>query len=578
MNYEGEIRDINLVERLIQLWRDRFTGAIRFENDGIIKIIYFKGGDILSASTNDRADSVDEILMRAGKVSKEHVKQALAKRKESETLGDALLNLGFITRKELSWARRVQVINVVRSIESWQAGSFTVVADYLPKREEGTIFPLPQLIVEMVVTDQDRGRFERLLESGAAVFQKTSGHEEVFRKLGLNEDAEAVMAQVDGERQASEVAAASRQETFNAFKLLHALSLLGILERKKDVAAAAAVPGFDFENAGVADAADVWGTDRGAAQFTLADEPAGAFSMSDDMAPLPGLADPAADSMGFDAAPPLPPPPPPPTPEWAEPEPVASAAPEAPSWGFDEAQVEASKKAIEIPPAPVIPPIPPPAERVRPRPATPVAATDGTMTRRGKTAAPPAPVARSPRYGLLVALMAIFILGAAAFFGFTWWKGRQADAPLNASQPAPPPRRPLETSTPAATKTAPPVVETTATAAPVPVAKAPAAKAPAKAATGDRARYETMARDYAANPAGSFTVQFAIVCEPSNVTKALRSSGGPDVWFTPITLKERSCFRMFWGRFGNRQEAETAMGRLPGELRESRPAVVSVPR
>src|SRR5687768_2536817 len=205
MHFEGDIGEIDLMDRLVDLWRETFTGAIRFENDAIIKIIYFKGGDIISASTNDRADSVDEILMRAGKVNREHVKQALAKRKESETLGDALLGLGFITRKELTWARRVQVIGVIRSIAAWATGTFTIVADYLPKRDEGTLFALPQVLVELIVTEQDRQQFERAMEGGTAVFTKAADFDEVFRRLGLNEDAEAIVSEINGTSSASEI-------------------------------------------------------------------------------------------------------------------------------------------------------------------------------------------------------------------------------------------------------------------------------------------------------------------------------------------------------------------------------------
>ncbi|MCU1347647.1 MAG: hypothetical protein JWO56_677, partial [Acidobacteria bacterium] len=48
MSFEGEIGEIDLIARLVELGHEHFTGAIRFENDGIIKILYFKGGDVLS--------------------------------------------------------------------------------------------------------------------------------------------------------------------------------------------------------------------------------------------------------------------------------------------------------------------------------------------------------------------------------------------------------------------------------------------------------------------------------------------------------------------------------------------------
>ena len=87
-----------------------------------------------------------------------------------------------------------------------------------------------------------------------------------------------------------------------------------------------------------------------------------------------------------------------------------------------------------------------------------------------------------------------------------------------------------------------------------------------------------MAREFAANPTGNFTVQFAIVCDPSNVTKALRGGSAERVWFVPISIKGRACYRMFWGGFNTRQEADGALAQLPGQLRESSPAVVAVPR
>ncbi len=584
---EGEINEIQLVERLVELWREQFTGAIRFESDGIIKIVYFKGGDILSASTNDRADSIDEILMKAGKVTREHVKQALAKRKESETLGDALLNLGFITRKELTWARRVQVVGVIRSIAAWQTGSFTIVADYLPKRDEGTLFPLPQVLVELIVTEQDRQQFERAMEGGNAVFTKSADFDDVFRRLGLNEDAEAIAREINGTASAAEIATASGRDTFNAYKLLQALATLGVIQRGAKPQVDPQFSMDDFASVGVADAADMWSEPP-----VPGPAPAPMFELDEAEAIRQPTLEVPIEPMSFEAVTPEPepaastsawdddaveepviaaPPPPAAMPSWDVDAPTKPEAEE--QWGFDEAQIETAARA-KVPvtaSAPVITPAP--------------KVTKPARVKEGK----------GGRFGFILALLVLAILAGAGYFGWMWWQNREAEPAVTVvttPQPKSAPTTPPETGTMVAvTETT--ATETTATVAPATtttaVAEAPPARAPlqitpaepaptpAAPANASRERYDALAREYAANATGNFTVQVQILCDPSNLGKAI-TAGGQNIWFVPQPIGTRSCYRVFWGRYATREEAQRALANVPSSLRDPSAAVKPVPK
>ncbi|HYM60565.1 MAG TPA: DUF4388 domain-containing protein [Thermoanaerobaculia bacterium] len=425
MKLEGDIGEIHLVDRLVELGREHFTGAIRFENDGIIKIIYFKGGDVLSASTNDRADSIDEILLRAGKINKDHLKQALAKRKETETLGDALLNLGFITRKELTWARRVQVIGTIRSVSAWTSGSFTIVSDYLPKREEGTLFSLQQIIIELIVTDQDRSRFERELDGGNAIFQQTADFATSFRGLGLNQDAEDIVNQVDGRKSAAEVAAASGKDAFNVYKLLYALEVLGQLAKAwkpqviDEVSSPAWTPPPPAAPPPIPAVNSHW--DAPEPQFETED------ASLDWGGPPPNLGDsqpsprdlPPWDGTGKTREVPQ-------MPAWDAPEPPLetprpmAAGSHDDNWGFDDAQIETAKRGSAAA-----------AEQIAP----------------AEPAAPP-----KRRFGLIVTLLVIAVLGAAGYGGFIWWlkKGEERDNVTPRAKAAGRPLRPRSRLAPGA--------------------------------------------------------------------------------------------------------------------------------
>jgi septal ring-binding cell division protein DamX len=252
-----------------------------------------------------------------------------------------------------------------------------------------------------------------------------------------------------------------------------------------------------------------------------------------------------------------------------------TAAPE-PIWGFDDAQLETSRRATEVP--------------------------EGTN--------PGVPAkAKGGRYGLLVALLVIAILAGAGYFGFQWWQGREesvAPAPQVAQQqtattepmavvPSPVTITPA-TDTAATTGVATDTATTaSATAAPVPTpaiitpAPAPVATASAEPAPNQplprvtarpqggagRERYDAMARDFAANPSGAFTVQIQILCDPSNLDKVMRA-GGENVWFVPQTIGARSCYRVYWGHFNTRAEAQQGLAQVPASIKDQNSAVKAV--
>ena len=84
-----------------------------------------------------------------------------------------------------------------------------------------------------------------------------------------------------------------------------------------------------------------------------------------------------------------------------------------------------------------------------------------------------------------------------------------------------------------------------------------------------------MARDFAAQKGGNYTVQFELVCETASITRALNESRDK-VWFVPISYRGRPCYRVFWGRYDTSAEAIAASKQMPAGLGAT-PVVVKIP-
>ncbi len=567
MKLEGDVSEIDLLEQLIQLSTDKFTGALRFEFDSVIKIVYLKHGEILSASSNERPDAVDEILLRADKVNREHVKQAMAKRKEAETLGDALLGLGFISRKELSWARRLQVIGIVRSVMSWTEGSYTIVSDYLPKREEGTGFSIPQIVIEMLVTETNSARFDDYLQYGTAILHHTDRYETEYRAFNLNEEADKIVAAVNGTRTVSEVATAAGADEFATTKLLYALTRLQILKMTQELIPQVEHELFDDEE----DFA-----------FPAVSEPEVSVSVVDEIreeindsiqrdegfiAPTP-LQDelpelrPAASTSELDIAAA-------PEPEFAPLSPLKSN-PKAADPAFRRGTSKRGNgrsiaAAISVL---LLIAVAYYAYRLR---DTGAKGPDATGNPNQVSARKPAPVSAVPN--LAEENPGITTSGTPVTAGSGPIVGSAAQLSTSTESAAPATSGTPSVSRPAVTVAATTAAPSVRRGTPAVVSVSPPIS-PGGSSDSSRARYDAMAAEFAQEATSvPFTLQFELVCQSPSLQKAIEA-GGSNVWFVQSTYQGKSCYRVFWGRYTSLASANAAAGTLPAALRGSKPVVI----
>jgi hypothetical protein len=535
---EGTVSEPEFLPALVQMARDRFTGALRFERDEVVKIVYLRDGEIGSASTNEPSEGVDEILLRGGKVTRDHIHQALAKRSARESMGEALLRVGFISRKELLWARRQQVVSVLRSVLQDGQWHYAIVPDYVSSRDAATSgFPAEQLLLELVVTENSRERVDRVLQGGTARLNKTSPFEERYASLDLNQDADRVISLVDGRRTAMEVAEEAGGDRIMNLRLLAALRIVGLLRPSREA--------------------------QERLEVSRVVEPAPPRQML-----LPGVADD---------------PPEPPKPVSSDPligrerreAEKGESADEDGGWGVTAGEPERLEPPRAIEPEDPVASDPELRDEMygdrwaEEDTAFVAGADDDHPSSEEVTGG-----GRRPPWLLpLIALGILLVLLVAG-----WWLAVRTEAPR---EPIAVPEAIGDGEADATGRDrnrsfGDPELPTGAILLPPTDDTQQAGDLADSAPPLDplRARYDAMAKEYMGEARSvPYTVQFVLVCETSSVTQA-REVGGANVWFVPVEFRGRSCFRVFWGRFQSEAEAQAAIPEIPERLRESRPVVI----
>lgn len=511
----GEVSLPTLLE-LFRRHREKASGALRVGGEGG-RTIYMDAGDIVFAQSGAPEDRLTAILVERGKLTQAQMDYALANLKPGLSIGKNLIEMGFITQRDLLDTARAQVERIV-----WRAMANTLDSPAFEAKDlEPTIVRLPLDTPSMLLAGLlSLGDRERVLDLLGPVNQVVLLEGKRSYELVLPQDLTKILSLLDGTRTILELSRDSGIEPFR-------LGAFCLFLREMGWGRLHELPPLD----------------RGALEQALLPEPEPLSPQLPEPTPGPALmaaieaaARPTTNLDHMAAA------------LDALPDPISAPTPATPLAAFPEAEEDPSLSISEASSISLIPPTPITEPAGKTRRILPfillgiLGITTGIWwlkTRRKPVSpAPPSPSVLSPQPTPV-----------------------QADPPR---EPDPASVHPASTPGPEAQASAP--------AKPAPKA-APAAEEPTRANRlaairgGDWDRALALGEAHREKLSNHrWTLRLEVACMGSTVQNAtsLLDQKEPDLWLIPIRMRDgKTCYQVLLGDYANKTAAEAAAKRLP---------------
>ncbi len=229
---EGTLQPLQLTEVLDGFRASRRSGIVHLARDGATKRVYFKDGRVVYADSDLGEDRLGELIVRSGKLKRKELDLACKVREASELrLGRTLVDLGYISDDELDGHIKKQVETIIRSVISWESGSFRTELNESPVDED---LQRADISVENVVLDalralEDEDSIRAGIGdlNGTLRFAKESSWMDA--NLRLTPEEGFLLSRVDGAATALEILQLSPMGENDTLRLICALVVAGVL-------------------------------------------------------------------------------------------------------------------------------------------------------------------------------------------------------------------------------------------------------------------------------------------------------------------------------------------------------------
>jgi hypothetical protein len=234
---EGPLRELGIHDVFQLLDLSRKTGMLRVtselrDDEGIV---LFESGRVVQASVRSNPMSLEEMLLRSGRVTETDLERARAMRSgngRGRGLGEYLVQCGALSRKELERQMRLQIESVVFELMSWREGFFSFeerAPDELPEAPEIHV-STESLLMEGARRIDEWSRIADKIPSLSVLPTLAPVDDAHPTQIDLLPDEWEVLTMIDGKRDLRAIATVLGRAEFDIAKVVYGLVTTGVVE------------------------------------------------------------------------------------------------------------------------------------------------------------------------------------------------------------------------------------------------------------------------------------------------------------------------------------------------------------
>jgi len=234
--YRGNLSESPLPEILQKINYYKVPGVLTVSNSQGSRKIYVFGGEVIFASSTFDDDRLGEFLLHRKRITQEHYDRSVQLLKSGgskKRQGALLVEIGALTPQELYRSVRDQVVAIVWSLFNWTDGEVTF---QVGKFKDDEVIKLnidtKEAILNGIKRIKDPRRIVRYLGGKDPVFELTDSALTLLPSMPLSVEDKKVLRLVDGLRNLYDIVQASSVESGMTAKILYALYVLGLIQRK----------------------------------------------------------------------------------------------------------------------------------------------------------------------------------------------------------------------------------------------------------------------------------------------------------------------------------------------------------